>query len=58
MLSWYLAEGSEVAAPRDRRIVAWAGFAPDFDVVAYLGAILYYRGDKDLAWSARRQARR
>lgn len=50
MLSWYLAEASEVQAPRDRRIVAWAGFSPDVDVLAYVAALVYYRGDKDLAF--------
>ena len=41
MLSWYLAEGAGVESPRDRRIVAWSGFAPDVDVVAYIGAIAW-----------------
>lgn len=50
VLSWFLAEASPVDAPRDRRIVAWAGLAPDIDVVAYLGALAYYRLDKDLAF--------
>jgi membrane-bound metal-dependent hydrolase YbcI (DUF457 family) len=50
MASWYLAEAAEVATPRDRRVVAWAGFAPDFDVVAYLAAILWYGFDKDRAF--------
>jgi len=50
MVSWYFAEAADVAAPRDRRIVAWAGFMPDIDVLAYLGAIVYYRFDKELAF--------
>ena len=50
MVSWYFAETGGVAAPRDRRIVAWAGLAPDFDVLAYIGALVYYRLDKDLAF--------
>lgn len=50
MLSWYLAEGAGVRSPRDRRIVAWSGFAPDIDVLAYIGAIAWYGFDKDLAF--------
>src|SRR5881394_4111375 len=50
MVSWYFAEAVDVAMPRDRRIVAWAGFMPDIDVLAYLGAIVYYRFDKELAF--------
>ena len=50
MASWYLAEAADVVAPRDRRIIAWAGFAPDFDVIAYLGAIVWYGFDKDRAF--------
>lgn len=50
MLSWYLAEGAGVETPRDRRIVAWAGFAPDVDVLLYAGAILWYGLDKDRAF--------
>jgi membrane-bound metal-dependent hydrolase YbcI (DUF457 family) len=50
MLSWYLAESTGVNRPRDRRVVAWAGFAPDVDVLAYVGAIVWYGFDKDLAF--------
>jgi membrane-bound metal-dependent hydrolase YbcI (DUF457 family) len=50
MASWYLAEALDVTTPRDRRIVAWAGFAPDFDVVAYLAALVWYGFDKDRAF--------
>jgi membrane-bound metal-dependent hydrolase YbcI (DUF457 family) len=50
MLSWYLAESTGVESARDRRIVAWAGFAPDLDVLAYAGAIVWYGFDKDLAY--------
>jgi len=50
MVSWYFAEAADVAAPRDRRIVAWAGLMPDIDVLAYVGALLYYRFDKELAF--------
>lgn len=50
MVSWYFAEAAGIAKPRDRRIVAWAGFAPDFDVLAYGAAILWYGLDKDLAF--------
>lgn len=50
MVSWYFAEAAGVQTPRDRRIVAWAGFAPDFDVLAYAGAIVWYGFDKDRAF--------
>ena len=50
MISWYLAEAGAVPLPRERRIVAWAGFMPDVDVLAYIAAIVYYRFDKDLAY--------
>ena len=50
LLSWYFADAAGVARPRDRRIIAWAGFAPDIDVLAYAGALIYYRLDKDLAF--------
>ena len=50
MVSWYLAEAADVATPRDRRVVAWAGFLPDIDVLAYIGAIAWYRFDKELAF--------
>ena len=50
LVSWYLGDALRVRTPRARRIVAWAGFAPDVDVLAYIGALLYYRFDKDLAF--------
>jgi len=50
LVSWYFAEACRLKTPRERRIVAWAGFAPDFDVLAYGAALLYYRLDKDLAF--------
>jgi membrane-bound metal-dependent hydrolase YbcI (DUF457 family) len=50
LVSWYFADAAGVAKARDRRIVAWAGLAPDIDVLAYAGALLYYRLDKDLAF--------
>lgn len=50
MVSWYFAEAADVATPRDRRIVAWAGFMPDIDVLAYIGAIVWYGFDKELAF--------
>ena len=50
MVSWYFAEAAAVDTPRDRRIVAWAGFAPDFDVLAYAGALIWYGFDKDRAF--------
>ncbi len=50
MVSWFFAEAAGVATPRDRRIVAWAGFAPDLDVLAYAGAVVWYGFDKDRAF--------
>jgi len=50
MISWFLAEANDLGEARDRRIVAWSGLAPDVDVVAYLGALAYYRLDKELAF--------
>ena len=50
LLSWYFADAAGVATSRDRRIVAWAGLAPDIDVLAYAAALVYYRLDKDLAF--------
>ena len=50
ILSWYFAESQNLNSGRDRALVAWAGLAPDIDVLAYLGALLYYRFDKDLAF--------
>ncbi len=50
VISWFVGEASSLDDARDRRIVAWAGLAPDVDVVAYLAALAYYRLDKDLAF--------
>lgn len=50
VVSWFLAEGSALESARDRRIVAWSGLAPDVDVLAYVGAIVWYGFDKDLAY--------
>lgn len=50
MLSWYFAESVNLDSGRDRALVAWAGLAPDIDVLAYAGALIYYRLDKDLAF--------
>ena len=50
IVSWFFAESANVDSGRDRRVVAWAGLAPDFDVLAYAGAIVYYGFDKDLAF--------
>jgi hypothetical protein len=50
MLSWFFADASRLDAANDRRIVAWSGLAPDIDVFAYAGAILWYGLDKDLAF--------
>jgi membrane-bound metal-dependent hydrolase YbcI (DUF457 family) len=50
MLSWYFAESAGVASARDRRIIAWSGLAPDVEVLAYAGAIVWYGFDKDRAF--------
>ena len=50
MISWFVAEANGLDEARDRRIVAWAGLMPDVDVLAYLGALAYYRLDKELAF--------
>jgi membrane-bound metal-dependent hydrolase YbcI (DUF457 family) len=50
MLSWYFAESAGVASARDRRVVAWSGLAPDVEVLAYAGAIVWYGFDKDKAF--------
>ena len=50
VLSWCFAESIGLRAARDRIIVAWAGLAPDADVLAYIGALVYYRLDQGLAF--------
>jgi membrane-bound metal-dependent hydrolase YbcI (DUF457 family) len=50
VISWFVADASGLDKPRERRIVAWCGLAPDFDVVAYLAALVWYRFDKELAF--------
>jgi len=50
IISWFVAEACGVKSPRDRRIVALSGLAPDIDSLAYVGAIVYFRFDKDLAF--------
>lgn len=49
VLSWGFAEAVGVRSARDRSIIAWAGLAPDADVLAYVGALIYYR-DQGLAF--------
>ena len=50
MISWFFADASRLDSANERRIVAWSGLAPDIDVLAYGGAILWYGLDKDLAF--------
>ena len=50
LVSWYFAEAADLESPRDRRIVAWAGLAPDVDVIGYIGALAYYRLDQEKAF--------
>ena len=42
VLSWFIADATGLDQPRNRRIVAIAGFAPDLDVLAYIAGILYF----------------
>ena len=48
--SWFVAEACGLKSPRERRIVALSGLAPDIDSLAYVGAIVYFGFDKDLAF--------
>ncbi len=50
IISWFAAKAAGLESPRDRRIVALSGLAPDVDVLAYLGGIVYFGFDKDLAF--------
>ena len=50
MVSWFFADACRLETARERRIVAWSGLAPDIDVLAYAGAIVYYQLDKDMAF--------
>lgn len=50
VLSWCFGESVGLRSARDRAIVAWAGLAPDGDVIAYVGALLYHRLDQGLAF--------
>ena len=49
LLGWFMGEAGGLTRPRHRRLVAWAGFAPDLDVLAYVGAIVWF-GDRDRAF--------
>ena len=50
LLGWFMGEAGGLERPRHRRLVAWAGFAPDLDVLAYMGAIVWFGFDKDRAF--------
>jgi hypothetical protein len=50
VISWGFGEALGLERPRERGIVAWAGLAPDVDVVAYIGAIAYYGFDQEKAF--------
>ncbi len=50
IITWFAADAAGLDAPRERRIVALSGLAPDIDVLAYIGAIFYFGFDKDLAF--------
>lgn len=50
IISWFGAEAAGLRTARDRRIVALSGLAPDIDVLAYIGGIMYFGFDRDLAF--------
>lgn len=50
LVSWFVADAARLETARERRIVAWAGLAPDVDVVAYAAAIVYYGFDQNAAF--------
>ncbi len=50
VISWFTAESCGFEKARSRRIIALAGLSPDFDVIAYLAAYLYFGFDRDLAY--------
>ncbi|TNF98405.1 MAG: hypothetical protein EP297_08135 [Gammaproteobacteria bacterium] len=50
LISWFMAESMGLDEPRDRRLIALSGLAPDIDAVAYAGAIVWYGFDKDQAF--------
>ena len=50
-LSWFVGEACGLDRQRDRRIVGLAGLAPDFDVLAYIGAYIFFGFDLDRAYS-------
>lgn len=50
VVSWFTAESSGFQEARSRRIIALAGLSPDFDVIAYLLAYIYFGFDRDLAY--------
>jgi len=50
IISWFTAETADIDSPRERRLIALCGFAPDLDVLAYLGAMVYFGFDKDRAF--------
>ena len=48
-LSEFVGAACSLHPRRDRRIVALAGLAPDFDAFAYIGAYIYFGFDLDRA---------
>ncbi|MDX1513801.1 MAG: metal-dependent hydrolase, partial [Gammaproteobacteria bacterium] len=51
VISWFSAEAAGLKRPRDRRIVALSGVAPDIDAVAYPAAYLWFGFDLDRAYA-------
>ena len=50
VVSWFTAESCGFDNPRSRRIIALAGLSPDFDVIAYIAAYVYFGFDRNLAY--------
>lgn len=49
-ISWFVGEACGLDDARDRRIVGLAGLAPDADVLAYIGAYVFFGFDLDRAY--------
>ena len=50
VLSWFTAESCGFEEPRSRRIIGLPGLSPDFDVIAYVGAYVYFGFDRNRAY--------
>jgi len=50
LISWYVADSINIDSVKNRKIIAWSGFAPDIDVIGYILAIIYYGFDMEMAF--------